>query len=100
MTAVIDAAPAPALLSPGPAAPRRHQPSRPSAGAWPATAQDRDAVCGHLTGPPFAPATAKGPTGNKLGLQLLLDWLAGQPGDTWQERWMASGADVAVPGGR
>ena len=95
MTAVIDAAPAPALLSPGPAAPRRHQPSRPSAGAWPATAQDRDAVCGHLTGPPFAPATAKGPTGNKLGLQLLLDWLAGQPGDTWQERWMASGADVA-----
>jgi len=95
VTAVIDAAPAPALLSPGPAAPRRHQPSRPSAGAWPATAQDRDAVCGHLTGPPFAPATAKGPTGNKLGLQLLLDWLAGQPGDTWQERWMASGADVA-----
>ena len=31
------------------------------------------------------------------GLELLLDWLEGQPGNTWQERWLASGADA---GGR
>jgi len=31
----------------------------------------------------------------KRGLSWLLDWLAGQPGQTWQERWMASGADAA-----
>ena len=95
MTTTIDTAPTAAPPSPGRAAPARHQPPRPPATAWPATSQDRDAVCGHLTGPPFAPATAKGRTGNKLGLQLLLDWLSDQPGDTWQERWMASGADVA-----
>jgi integrase len=95
VTTAIDAAPAMVLPSPGRAAPPRHQPARPSATAWPATSQDRHAVCGHLTGPPFAPATAKGRTGNKLGLQLLLDWLADQPGDTWQGRWLASGADTA-----
>ncbi|MGW3667019.1 DNA integrase/recombinase [Streptomyces sp. NPDC005141] len=25
----------------------------------------------------------------------LLDWLEGQPGETWQDRWFASGADCA-----
>jgi hypothetical protein len=95
VTTTIDAAPAVVLPSPRRAAPPRHQPPRPSATAWPATSQDRDAACGRLTGSPFAPATAKGRTGNKLGLQLLLDWLADHPGDTWQERWMASSADAA-----
>ena len=31
----------------------------------------------------------------RRGLTKLLDWLQGQPGDTWQERWLASGADAA-----
>ena len=31
----------------------------------------------------------------RRGLSWLLDWLADQPGQTWQERWMASGADAA-----
>ncbi|MBS4727445.1 site-specific integrase [Mycobacterium sp. SM1] len=31
----------------------------------------------------------------RLGLPLLLDWLDEQPGDTWQDRWLASGADDA-----
>jgi integrase len=70
------------------------RPARSSA-AWPATSRDRDAVWERLTGPPFAPATAKGRTGHHLGLRLLLDWLADQPGDTWQDRWLASGADSA-----
>jgi integrase len=95
VTTTIDAAPAAALPSPGRAGPPRRQPPRPLATAWPATSQDWDAVCGHLTGPPFASATAKGRTGDKLGLQLLLDWLADQAGDTWQERWMTSGVDAA-----
>ena len=30
-----------------------------------------------------------------IGLSLLLDWLEAQPGGTWQERWLASGADAA-----
>ena len=28
----------------------------------------------------------------------LLDWLQRQPGDTWQEKWLASGADAAGSG--
>ncbi|MEU2718353.1 site-specific integrase [Streptomyces sp. NPDC007205] len=31
----------------------------------------------------------------RRGLSKLLDWLEGQPGETWQDRWMASGADAA-----
>lgn len=31
----------------------------------------------------------------RRGLPLLLDWLEEQPGDTWQRRWLASGADAA-----
>jgi integrase len=95
VTAVTDEAPAAVLPSPGRAAPPGHQPARSSTTAWPATSQDRDAIREQLAGPPFAPAAAKGRAGHKLGLQLLLDWLADQPGDTWQERWTASGADAA-----
>ena len=31
----------------------------------------------------------------QLALRLLLDWLGGFDRDSWQQRWMASGADVA-----
>ncbi|MFJ1560718.1 hypothetical protein [Streptomyces mirabilis] len=29
----------------------------------------------------------------KLGAQGILDWLNKQPGDGWQRRWLAAGAD-------
>jgi integrase len=32
---------------------------------------------------------------HRRGLPLLLDWLEEQPGRTWQERWLGSGADAA-----
>jgi len=31
----------------------------------------------------------------RRGLARMLDWLQRQPGDTWQEKWLASGADAA-----
>jgi len=31
----------------------------------------------------------------RRGLTRLLDWLQRQPGDTWQDKWLASGADAA-----
>ena len=34
------------------------------------------------------------------GLTFLLDWLEDQPGRTWQERWLAGGADAAGAGWR
>jgi integrase len=78
-----------------PAASPGQQPPRSPRTAWPATSQDRDAVRERLAGPPFAPGTAKARTDHRLGLRLLLDWLDSQPGDTWQDRWLASGADAA-----
>ena len=31
----------------------------------------------------------------RRALKWFLDWLSDQPGETWQQRWMASGADAA-----
>src|SRR5262249_58552281 len=93
--AVLAPAPATVLPSMHGATPPGRRPPGPPAAAGLATPQDRDGVWDRLTGPPFASATAKGRTGHRLGLRLLLDWLADQPGNTWQERWMASGADAA-----
>lgn len=73
--------------------------ARPREDAWPATGQSREEVWGRLAAEPFAPACDN--NGRKFGLGLLLDWLADQPGATWQERWLASGADDdGTTGGR
>ncbi len=94
-TAVVTGAPstraAPATPRPGALA---HWHARPQGAGWPATGQDRETVWARLTGAPFAPDTSSGRGDRKLGLRLLLDWLAGQPGQTWQDRWLASGADA------
>ena len=45
-----------------------------------------------------SPTRTAGRTRDKTrrrGLTKLLDWLQSQPGDTWQDRWLASGADTA-----
>jgi hypothetical protein len=34
-------------------------------------------------------------SGNALSRGLLLDWLAGNPGTTWQQRWQSSEAEVS-----
>jgi hypothetical protein len=48
-----------------------------------------------LTSPLFT-LDNPGSQGNRSrGLTALLDWLADQPGGSWQERWLASGADAA-----
>ena len=48
-----------------------------------------------LTSPLFT-LDNPGSQGNRTrGLTALLDWLADQPGGSWQERWLASGADAA-----
>jgi len=41
----------------------------------------------------FLGADAAGGPRRRTGLVRLLDWLACQPGRTWQQRWVASGAD-------
>ncbi|HUG86072.1 MAG TPA: site-specific integrase [Euzebya sp.] len=49
-----------------------------------------------LTAAPIAPPPPAGrhPARHEIGLGLVLDWLEDQPGATWQDRWLASGADT------
>jgi len=81
-----------------PAAPSHTAHSRPSARpqqtGWPATRQAREQVWTRLTQPPFAPDTRVSRRRHEVGLGLLLDWLQDQPGRTWQDRWLVSGADT------
>jgi Phage integrase family len=76
------------------AAPVRFVP-RPVPTAWPATAASREEVLGRLTVPPFTLNTAGSQKHRVTGLNLLLAWLENQPGGSWHERWLASGAGSA-----
>jgi integrase len=71
-------------------------PPRPVATRWPVTERPREALLAELLA-----ASALVDEGTELrqrrqlGLRRLMDWLAAQPGDTWQQRWLESGADAA-----
>lgn len=66
-------------------------PVRSVAASWPATELDRagvlDLAVPLLRGAPGSKARAF----HRRGLCLLLDFLAEQPGSSWQQRWLASG---------
>ncbi len=71
-------------------------PPRPAAGTWWQTRQHRDELTARLVALFTVPG--EGRTRDKTrrrGLTKLLDWLERLPGDTWQDRWLASGADGA-----
>jgi integrase len=76
---------------------RERFPPRPAEAAWDFTGQDRTAVLGRLMAPPFALGNSSSQSYRKFGLIRVLDWLAAQPGRTWQDRWNASGADIDGP---
>ena len=79
---------------------RARFPARRVPAAWPATLQPRAVAGERLTRPPFVLDDVKRQQRRVRGLALLLDWLAAQPGQSWQERWLASGADSAGAGWR
>ena len=62
---------------------------------WPATQDGREQVWTRLTSAPFVVGKRNSQYYRESGLMLLLDWLSDQPGQTWQERWSSSGADIA-----
>ena len=71
-------------------------PVRPIAAFWPATGHDRGQVIELVNRVSSAgPEPASALRTRCQGLPVLLDWLEEQPGRTWQERWLASGADAA-----
>jgi integrase len=70
-------------------------PPRPLAVTWPGTAQPRGQVMDRLLAAPFTVQNPSNQAGRRSGLVKLLDWLEGQPGLTWQQRWHESGGDAA-----
>lgn len=84
----------------GSAGTRARFPARVVVAGWPATTADREETLGRLTGAPFASGSADAQKDRVLGLKSLLSWLEYQPGNSWQDRWLASGADTAGRGWR
>jgi integrase len=81
-----------------PERPREWEP-RPLPEGWWQTRQDRDALAGRLLTIFTGPEAGRGrDQTRRRGLAKLLDWLERQPGDTWQDRWLASGADAVGSG--
>lgn len=72
-------------------------PPGPVAEDWPATHQKRDAVLDLLASSPFRLRNVGSQRGRLRGVALAVAWLSDQPGDTWQQRWLASGAETAGP---
>ncbi|WP_219070820.1 site-specific integrase, partial [Candidatus Mycobacterium methanotrophicum] len=70
--------------------------ARVPAVVWPATTASRHEVTTRLSRPPFVLDSAGSQEHRVRGLGLLLDWLSDYPGHSWQQRWMASGADAAA----
>ena len=63
--------------------------------SWPATEASRGQVLARVLATPFAFDSPGYQGWARLGVQAVLGWLASQPGHTWQERWAASGAELA-----
>ena len=60
---------------------------------WPHTAASAEAVEARLNCSVLAEAAVTTRAGRHRGVIKILTWLASVPGDTWQARWLASGAE-------
>ena len=74
---------------------RSRFPARPVAESWPATGQDRAEVLALVAVACAGLPESRIHASHRRGLPVLLDWLEEPPGRTWQQRWLASGADAA-----
>jgi Phage integrase family len=68
-------------------------PARPVALSWPATQTARDTVLSRLLSSPFALDHPVSQQKRRQGLLTMMNWLEAQPGNTWQDRWLASRAE-------
>jgi len=68
-------------------------PPRAVAASWPATEAARSVVVGRLLAPPFAVEHSCSRQNRRLSVLSVVTWLQTQPGDSWQERWLTSGAE-------
>ncbi len=70
---------------------RRQFPPRPQQTFWPHTTQSREEVLHRLDHSPFRADHRRTHVPRLRGVGKFLDWLATFAGDTWQQRWLASG---------
>ena len=68
-------------------------PPRAASMSWPAAEASRPRVLARLFAPPFALDNPLSQQPRRLGLLTVVNWLEGQLGDTWQDRWLASSAE-------
>jgi hypothetical protein len=69
-------------------------PPRPASMPWPAAEAGRQLVLSRLLAAPFALDNPLSQQPRRLGLITVVNWLEAQPGDSWQDRWVASSAET------
>ncbi|MDX3248852.1 site-specific integrase [Streptomyces sp. ME18-1-4] len=74
---------------------RQRFPGRSVPDNWPGTERSRAEAARLLSRPPYTLENAGSELHHKHGIVMVLDWLEDQPGQTWQERWKASGIEQA-----
>ena len=72
---------------------RTRFPARRVAVSWPQTRLGRQAVLQQLGAAPFVADSLTGEDNRRRGVRMVVNWLQTLPGDSWQQRWLASGAD-------
>ncbi|MFE5513835.1 tyrosine-type recombinase/integrase [Streptomyces sp. NPDC056529] len=85
-------------LAPAQACPARvpaGQEPREAPATWWQTEQPAELVLERTLALPFTAVSDANLRTRRRGLVKLLDWLQDQPGHTWQDRWLASGAEAA-----
>ena len=77
-------------------------PPRPVVASWPVTEASRSAVLDRVLSAPFALDNPNSQQTRRMGVLAVMNWLRTQSGDSWQQRWVASGARrparLAAPG--
>jgi hypothetical protein len=71
-------------------------PPRPVAVSWPATEASRSVVLARVLAAPFTLDNPGSQQTRRLGVLAVLSWLQIHPGDSWQQRWQASGAEAQI----
>ena len=73
---------------------KQFPPRRPES-SWSGTEQSREQVAARLLAPPYVLAAPGSQARRRAGIGKILRWLEHHPGQTWQDRWLVSGADAA-----
>jgi hypothetical protein len=68
-------------------------PPRPVARSWPETEAPRSKMVNRLLAEPFALLHPLSQRTRRIGVLAVVSWLQARPGNTWQDRWLASGAE-------